>query len=140
MACCYRGLCRLLIEVMFVEPVPVSRVLVSMISVPGVVLVAVLVIAPVFVEPVPVSRFLVPIISVPGVVLAALLRLMFVPLLISLLILFFALILVLVLSDCPNRKSGRRDQSTRQKKRSQSTFTDKHNRFLRVILTFFSDL
>lgn len=130
---------RVLIEVMFVEPVPVDCLLKSVISVPGLVLAGVLVTASVFVEPVPVNRLLRPVVSGPGAVLAALLRRRLVPLLISLLILIFALILALVLSGCPNRESDGRRQSTRQKKRSQNTYADKHDRSLRVILTFFSE-
>jgi hypothetical protein len=126
---------------MFVEPVPVNRFLISVTSVPGVVPETLLImVAVLFVDPVPVSRLLVSIISVPGVVRTALLRLMSVPLLLSLPILVFALILAVGLSDCPHRERDRRGQSTCQKKRSQNRFADKHNRFLRVLLTFFSGL
>lgn len=119
---------------MFVEPVPVNRFLVSITSVPGVVRATLLIVVAMFVEPIPVSRVLVSIISVPGVVRTLLLRLMSVPLLLSLPILVFALILAVGLSDCPHRERDRRGQSTRQKKRRQNRFADKHNHFLRVIL------
>ncbi len=81
-----------------------------------------LIIVLVLVEPVPVDCFLVSIISIPGLALPLL---MSVPLLICLLISGFVVILALVLSECPNRESKRRGQSTHQQKRAQETLVHK---------------
>jgi len=123
----YSGVCGLsclLRLVVIVEPVAIDRVLVSVITVAGTILIALLILVPPFVQPVPVDRLLECVISSPVLMLLLLLS---GPLLLRLLIPVSDLILTFVLRECADRQSSRRGQSARQEEHGQDWFVPRQD-------------